>query len=410
MKVVFMSLLPRLPYETLSVSSPALKGIMSAVLKAADTFGFWQTPRKGAAGDMPEMGLLDNLYWVYKSKNLVTAPDPELDQSGFMTTTKAELAPDAKNMATSQLSLSFAGDIIRTHRAEPAKDVVYAQIKDLLFDSDVSIANYESPVTTQPLVDEVIGDAGPPTECASEVHFEALTSHDGKYIDVLNLANNHVFDMGVEGMDTTLAALKKHKIQPLGVYDDPAQSKIATVLEKNGIKLGFASCTFGTNGHSLPEGEKRGVNLAKLTSKLQAPDLALLKSQVTNAQEAGCDLIVAVVHWGHEFELFPRRAQQLAAEELAEFGADIIVCHHPHVAQPIQIYQTKDGHRTVPIAYSLGSLLWGFAHEKIATSTILQVDICKSPEKTVVSHLKATPVRWQAEELDGRVIQKVSPV
>lgn len=405
-----VSLLPNLPFEMLSVSNPILKGIMSVVIKTADTFGFWQAPRKGAASDMPEMGLLDNLYWVYKSKNPVTEPEAGLDTSAFMTSAQLALAPEAADAATAQIRLSFAGDIIRTHRAEPAKDVVYAAVKDLLFDADLSIANYESPVTTQPLVDEVIGDAGPPTECASLAHFEALTSHDGKYIDVLNLANNHVFDMGVEGIETTLAALEKHKIQPLGVFDDPAQSKHATVLEKNGIKLGFASCTFGTNGHSLPDGETRGVNLAKLTSKLQPPDLGLLKAQISDAQDAGCDLIIAVVHWGHEFELFPRRAQQLAAEELAEFGADIIVCHHPHVAQPIQLYPTKSGDRTVPIAYSLGSLLWGFAHEKIASSTILQVDVSKSPEKTVISHLKATPVRWHAEELDGKIIQKVSPV
>ena len=383
---------------------------MSVVMKTADTFGFWQTPRKGAASDMPEMGLLDNLYWVYKSNNLVTKPEAGLDTAAFMTTPAVGLAADANAAATAQLSLSFAGDIIRTHRAEPAKDLVYAAIKDLLFDADLSIANYESPVTTQPLVDEVIGDAGAPTECASLAHFEALTSHGGKYIDVLNLANNHVFDMGAEGVETTCAVLERHKIQQLGVFDDPAQSQRATVFDKNGIKLGFASCTFGTNGRSLPDGETRGVNLAKLTSKLQAPDLGLLKAQVSDAQEVGCDLIIAVVHWGHEFELFPRRAQQLAAQELAEFGADIIVCHHPHVAQPIELYSTKSGDRTVPIAYSLGSLLWGFAHEKIATSTILQVDVCKTPDKTVISHLKATPVRWQAEELDGAIIQKVSPV
>ena len=129
---------------------------MSVVMKTADTFGFWQTPRKGAASDMPEMGLLDNLYWVYKSNNLVTKPEAGLDTAAFMTTPAVGLAADANAAATAQLSLSFAGDIIRTHRAEPAKDLVYAAIKDLLFDADLSIANYESPVTTQPLVDEVI--------------------------------------------------------------------------------------------------------------------------------------------------------------------------------------------------------------------------------------------------------------
>ncbi len=410
MKATPLSLLPNTPSETLHVSNPVLKVILSVVGKTADTFGFWRAPRKGAASDLPEMGLADNLYWVYKCKNLVALPEAELDQSAFMTGTEVSLAPEASDGHASTLTLSFAGDILRTHRAEPAKDEIYAQIKDLLFDADLSIANYESPVTTQPLVDEVIGDAGPPTECASEAHFEALTSHDGKYFDVLNLANNHVFDMGVEGVETTLAALAKRNIAQLGVFDDPSKATVAKTMEKNGVKLGFATCTFGTNGHALPDGEKRGVNLAKLTSKLAAPDLGLLKAQISNAQEAGCDLIIAVVHWGHEFELFPRRAQQLAAEELAEFGADIIVCHHPHVSQPVQLYPTKSGDRTVPIAYSLGSLLWGFAHEKIATSTILQVDVQKSQGKTALTSVRATPVRWQAEKMGDTVIQRVSRV
>lgn len=403
-----MSLLPITPFEKLNISSPVLKGIIAVVMKMADTFGFWRTPRKGAASDVPEMGLMDNLYWVHKSKNLVSLPESDLDTSAFMETIDAELVPVVAD--AQKLTLSFAGDILRTHRAEPVKDEIYSAIQDLLFDANLSIANYESPVTTQPLVDEVIGDTGPPMECASEAQFEALTSHNGKFIDVLNLANNHIFDMGVKGVETTLAALKKHNILPLGVFDDSTRSKIATTMEKNGIKLGFATSTFGTNGRTLPDDAALGVNVAKLTSKHQVPDTALLKAQISSAQDTGCDLIIAVVHWGHEFELFPRRAQQLAAENLAECGADIIVCHHPHVAQPVQLYRTKSGERTVPIAYSLGSLLWGFAHEKIATSTILQVDVQKANGKTEIAGVTVTPVRWRAEMRDDAVVQKVHRV
>ncbi|PJI85144.1 poly-gamma-glutamate synthesis protein (capsule biosynthesis protein) [Yoonia maricola] len=403
-----MSLLPITPFETLRVSNPVLKGIMVVVMKVADMFGFWKVPRKGAASDLPEMGLLDNLYWVYKSQNLVSLPESGLDTSAFMDSTHVQLAPDATD--GSKLTISFAGDILRTHRAEPVKNEIYGSIEDLLFDADLSIANYESPVTTQPLVDEVIGDAGPPTECASEVHFEALTSHKGKFIDVLNVANNHIFDMGAEGVKTTLAALAKRNITPLGIFDDPSQQTTAKTVEKNGIKLGFASCTFGTNGHPPPDDTPHSVNIAKLTSKHAAPDLALLKAQISHAKDAGCDLVVAVLHWGHEFELFPRRAQQLAAQELADFGADIIVCHHPHVAQPIELYRTKSGDRTVPIAYSLGSLLWGFAHEKIASSTILQVDVQKTNGKTAISSFTATPVRWHAEKRGDTVAQRVTRV
>ncbi len=403
-----MSLLPNTPYDVLKISNPILKGIVSLVTKAAETFGFWQHPRKGAAGDVAEMNLLDNLYWVYKCKNPVELPEPELETSEFMRSTDAQLSPRTDDESAKTITLSFAGDILRTHRAEVAQDQVYAQIEDLLFHDDVVIANYESPVTTQPLVDEVIGDAGPPVECASEDQFDALTSHNGTVFDVLNLANNHIFDMGVEGLETTLSVLKQRNILQVGVNETEAETNVVKTIERNGIKLGFVSCAFGTNGQSLPDGQPYSVNLAKLTSKHEAPDIALLKRQIANAKAANCDLVVAILHWGHEFELFPRRAQQKAAEELADFGADIIVCHHPHVAQPIQLYKSKSrSDRIVPIAYSLGSLLWGFAHDHIASSKILQVEVQKSQGKTAITNLKATPVRWRAHESDGRITQKV---
>ncbi len=403
-----MSLLPNTPYDALKISNPVLRGIVSLVTKAAETFGFWRHPRKGAAGDVAEMNLLDNLYWVYKCKNPVELPEAELETSEFMQSTDAQLSQRTNDDSTTTVTLSFAGDILRTHRAEVAQDQVYAQIEDLLFQDDVVIANYESPVTTQPLVDEVIGDAGPPVECASEDQFDALTSHNGKVFDVLNLANNHIFDMGVEGLETTLTALKQRNILQVGVNETESEINAVKSIERNGIKLGFASCAFGTNGQSLPEGQPYSVNLAKLTSKHEAPDMALLKTQISNAKAANCDLTIAIIHWGHEFELFPRRAQQKAAEDLADFGADIIVCHHPHVAQSIQLYKSKsDSSRIVPIAYSLGSLLWGFSHEHIATSKILQVEVQKSQGRTAITNLKATPVRWRAHEVEGRIAQKV---
>ena len=403
-----MSLLPNTPYEALKISNPVLKGIAALVTKSAEIFGFWVRPRKGAAGEVSEMNLLDNLYWVYKSKNPVQLPEPELQTSEFMQAKHAQLAPRAEGEKVERLALSFAGDILRTHRAEPAQDQVYAQIEDLLFKNDIVIANYESPVTTQPLVDEVIGDAGPPVECASEDQFDALTCHKGRAIDVLNLANNHIFDMGIEGVETTLATLAKRNILPIGVSHAPADPDTANIIERNGIKIGFASCAFGTNGQTLPDGHGYNVNLAKLISKHQPPDIELLKTQISNAKAAECDLIIAVLHWGHEFELFPRRVQQEAAEELAEFGADIIVCHHPHVPQPIQLYRLKsDADKTVPIAYSLGSLLWGFSHEDIASSVILQAEVQKAGGKTTLTSVTATPVRWFAHESEGRIIQRV---
>ena len=352
------------------------------------------------------MDALDSLYWVFKSKNPVQLPDAELDTSEFMATNQAELYTGAADDAQT-VTLSFVGDILRTHRANVAKDEVYAQVADLLFQSDISVANYESPVTTQPLIDEVIGDSGPPTECASEEQFEALTSHHAQYFDVLNLANNHILDMGAEGLETTLKALKKRNILQIGIHEDRTKPLGVKIIERKGITFGFASCTFGTNGHSLPDDHAQNVIVANLSSKHEAPDTSLLKEQITEAKKMGCDLVVAVIHWGHEFELFPRREQQEAAQELAEFGADIIVCHHPHVAQPIELYRTKTQHRIVPIAYSLGSLLWGYTHEAIASSVVLQISVRKSSGDAKITDVEVTPIRWHAYENGDQVFQRV---
>ncbi|MEM1078520.1 MAG: CapA family protein [Pseudomonadota bacterium] len=352
------------------------------------------------------MGVLDNLYWVYKSKNLVGLPEAELETSEFMTVNQAQIS-SADGDGAQMVTLSFFGDVLRCHRADVAKDEVYAGLADLLSGSDVTIANYESPVTTQPLVDEVIGDAGPPTECASEAQFDVLTSYGGRHFDVLNLANNHILDMGAEGVETTLSVLDARGIQQVGIHDaraDPARIK---TLDRNGITVGLASCTFGTNGHSLPEDSARDVLVANLSSKHEAPDTGLLRQQILEAKQSGCDLIVAMIHWGYEFEMFPRRAQQQAAQDLAEFGADLIVCHHPHVAQPVQLYRTHDGDRIVPIAYSLGSLLWGFGHEAIAASLVLQVSVEKTQDRAKITDLEIVPVRARAYEVDGQVFQKV---
>ena len=88
----------------------------------------------------------------------------------------------------------------------------------------------------------------------------------------------------------------------------------------------------------------------------------------------------------------------------------MIVCHHPHVAQPVELYRRRSDGQTVPIAYSLGSLLWGFAHEKIATSLILQVDVQKSNGQTVLTDFKVVPVKWQAEDMNGTIIQRVTKI
>jgi len=61
------------------------------------------------------------------------------------------------------------------------------------------------------------------------------------------------------------------------------------------------------------------------------------------------------MHWGEEYQLLPSTTQIAQAEYLASLGVDIIIGHHPHVIQPVDMLE-NDGEKCFVI-YSLGNFL-----------------------------------------------------
>jgi hypothetical protein len=70
------------------------------------------------------------------------------------------------------------------------------------------------------------------------------------------------------------------------------------------------------------------------------------------ARRAGADWLVAYVHWGENYKSVTDQ-QRMWARVFAEAGYDLVVGHHPHIVQPIEII---DG---VPVIYSLGNFVFG---------------------------------------------------
>lgn len=404
--------LPNSPDEVLQVSAPPLRAILAGFQWLANRKRLWRYPAAKAATAAEEMSIIDNLYWIYKTSRPITEYERDLPAELRPETTPPEtMLPDGFAESAS-MTIGAGGDLLRSAGIDGSQDRLFENVADLLFDQDISFANFESPVTTQPLVEEVIGDQGPPTECCSATQFDILTSHKGKRFDILNTSNNHMFDMGVEGVETTLATLNDRQILPLGTNKSPEDHGRALVITRNGIKLGFASAAFGLNGRDLPEADHYRINISRLLSKKGPPDLSLLKRQIDDCKAQGCDFIIASVHWGFEFELFPRAVQIKAARELVEYGADTILSHHPHVIQPVEFYRpARDPDRVAVIAHSLGSLTWGFMAPHIVLSTILNLRLAKGAKNgtpaTYLAGVVNTPVFRSYVDVDGRMITRL---
>ncbi len=403
--------LPSTPADVLEI--PAwLRFTMNTVCKSAEVFKFWDYPYKKAATSFEEMTLLDKLYWVYKCNNPVTLVEREEEISNLLKIDKSVVKIPEGFKKESSITLGAAGDLIQAEGLDHSKDVLFENIADLLFDQTVSYANLESPLTEQELKKEVISDKESPIECCSKEQFDILKGYKDKRFTVMHTAGNHMFDMGVEGVQTTLKAFSVEGILDVGTNKAPEDFGKGKIITKGGIKIGFVSATYGLNGHDMPSGEDYRINVAKMLSKHVAPELDILKKQINHCKSEECDFIIASLHWGYEFEFFPRKRQVDIAHTLVEWGADAIIAHHPHVIQPVEYYPTqRDPNRVAIIAYSLGSLTWAFSAPYLVLSAILNLTITKGAFQgknlTYIEKAKVTPVFCNRSTDEGVPVTRI---
>jgi len=176
--------------------------------------------------------------------------------------------------------------------------------------------------------------------------------------DILNVANNHILDLGAEGFHKTLEVLNENNLTFIGVNNKPERRYV--ILERQGIKIGFLGYTGSVS--NIPE---RGVYINKIEIADIKEDIKSIKSR--------CDFVTISLHWGIENVFYPSPKQIDLARSLIDAGATVILGHHPHVIQAVEQY--KHG----LIAYSLGNFQFNpkLSYSKTNYSIILHLEFSK---------------------------------
>lgn len=167
-------------------------------------------------------------------------------------------------------------------------------------------------------------------------------------VDILTLANNHTLDRGEEAIQHALEHWDEIDIAYTGAYRNEADSQKIRVIEEEDIAISFLSYTYGTNGLPVPNGKGYLVNLINQEA---------ITSDVAEAKEVS-DVIVINLHFGTEYERMPNEEQKELVQYVADLGVDIVIGHHPHVLQPMEWVEGKNGNKTF-VVYSLGNFLSG---------------------------------------------------
>lgn len=222
----------------------------------------------------------------------------------------------------------------------------FSQVKPLFQSADWVIGNLETPVAGEDLKYTGFPRFNAPYELA-----EALAESG---VDLVSTANNHSLDRGVPGIERTLVNLRKAGLIPVGTAESPEQAMKPVIVEKNGIRMGFLSYTYGTNGISIPSDKTYAVNLI---------DLPSIREDIFRLKEAEADIITVSLHFGQEYQRLPNEAQTRIAREIVKAGGDIILGSHPHVVQPyeeIHIDASESDDNTPRrgiVIYSLGNFI-----------------------------------------------------
>ncbi|MCP3441122.1 CapA family protein [Bradyrhizobium sp. CCGUVB14] len=389
------------PCEISQAEALAFESEAKAALEKAESSGDWDYPRSDAATDSAEMIAADWAYWLYKLARPTVRAERNVQEVLFSQDKSVVRLPNEFETEAT-VTIGAAGDLMPLNGIELSKDMLFESVADILFDVDISLANLEAPVTQSSIKGSVISGQGPQNPFIlqnSVAQFSTLVGHRGKYFTALNFANNHTFDLGIEGLETTQKLLAQNGITIIGTPRNPKEYGRPIILTREGVKIGFISATFGLNGRHPPSNEAYRIHTAKLMSKDVPTDLELLNRQIDDCKKQYCDFIVASIHWGFEFEFFPRSRQIEAAHKLVEEGVDLIWGHHPHVIQPLEYYRTKrDPNRIAVIAYSLGGLTfdeWDAAPH-LLLGLIVNLKLAKgfigSASRTYIENINPIPV------------------
>ena len=182
--------------------------------------------------------------------------------------------------------------------------------------------------------------------------------------DIVNIANNHMLDMGTQGLSDTMDFWHTQPVLLLGAfYDEADAAKLRTIVTAEGITIGMLSYTYGTNGI-----------VKKASSPIDIPyiDTERIEREVKAAREA-VDFVIVSIHWGLENTHTPTDEQRYLAGLIADSGADVILGHHSHCIQPIEWIETDRGQTLC--AYSLGNFISGMARPMNAVGGMLTFHI-----------------------------------
>jgi len=290
------------------------------------------------------------------------------------------------------VTMNFVGDIMIAREYDQNGGIVQTQGVNAIFQptkyllgdtADITDANLEVVLTNQ-------GTAHPTKSVVYRGNPNNINGLVYGGIDIVSTANNHTLDYGLTGMQQMIDSLNAKGILHSGSGANSYEAYTPAFINRNGLNIAFLRSSDRTGQYNNAQ--------PYLQAGYNKPGFALFTPYYVNEQieavEDIADLKIVEMHGGSEYSLFPGsgydKSQPFAGETQDEDysyytdvphmwdiamrhyavdnGADLVIVHHPHILQGLEIYNGK------LIAHSLGNFVFDLDYPETMPSMILYAD------------------------------------
>lgn len=275
--------------------------------------------------------------------NILKRIPPEEIPAGQDICSGAELESYLQEHNEPALSVLTVGDIMLGERTrgvirEQGPDYPFAGVLPVLRRSHIVFGNLEGPFAREA--------AKANRNFSYRVNPKLATALSRASVNVVTLANNHLMDCGGAGVLETLEALASAGVGAAGAAGNEEAAHRPVIRQAGRWRVGLLG--YYWNRRTAATNEFPGSAMG--TPEHLRADIGALRKQV--------DRVVVEFHWGVPYEREPLPEDREKARFAIDCGADVVVGHHPHVIQPMEVYHG------CPIFYSVGNFTFGSGNSR----------------------------------------------
>ncbi len=252
-----------------------------------------------------------------------------------------------------EITIAAVGDLMLGGRTEPflkeyGPAYPFESVLPVLKQADIIVGNLECPISTR-------GNAVENKKFMLHAGPLAAAALKSAGFRVVSLANNHTMDFGPLALEDTLSILSDNGILYTGAGMNLDDARSPALVKVKGKTLAFLSYSLTFPLEFYASAGVPGT----------APGYAdFVKADIEKVKPRA-DLVVVSFHWGAELMTAAKDYQIELGHQAIDWGADLVLGHHPHVLQELEVYKGR------LIAYSLGNFVFGSESNNANASMIV---------------------------------------